>query len=261
MTRMIKLYPSSAAFMVGDLVYTQYSSGCLRSLLLASEGIKEPFDPKHAKRGAIAENRYEAALIEAEAEYEREVPFKIQIEEDAVVSGRCDFILSGTRIDEVKSSESPSVIKDVIKDGKVRDANVAQLVTYLMAKALTYGTLIYSAYKYNKKAQVLEHVADRVFSVQLMAHGGIYVDEKLYKFHARDVVAHFLANAKVVRNRTVAARPYNFKGFDGPCKYCFVKDTCGLYDEGILGSVEDFIQSASNELQRNKEKKRNDGTP
>lgn len=246
--KITKIYPSSAAFMVGDLVFAQYSSSCLRNQLLASEGVKEPFNPIHTKRGAIAEKRYEDALIAADADYEREVPFKIEIEPGVVVSGRVDFKLSGSRIDEIKSSESLSVIQDVIKDGNPKEANVAQLITYLMAESLTYGSLVYSAFKWNKKAQVYEHIADRVFSVQLMARGEIYVDEKLFRFHARDVVAHMLATARVIRNRSIASRPFNHKGFDGPCKRCAFATTCGLYDEGILESVDDFVHSAKNEL-------------
>lgn len=246
---MIKLYPSSAAFKVGELVHTQYSSGCLRHLLLAAEGVKEPFAQEHSERGAINEQRYENALVAAGTDYEREVPFQIQIADDAVISGRIDFVLADQRIDELKSTESANVIRDVINNGKFKHANVAQLVVYLMAKGLTYGNLIYSAYKRDKKTKALVHVADRTYAVQLMANGDIYVDEAKFEFTAADVVNHLLSTAKVIRHRTIAPRPYGHSSFDGPCKYCPFANTCGLYDEGILASVEEFIDSARNELQ------------
>jgi hypothetical protein len=234
--------------MIGDLVYTEYSSGCLRSLLLTSEGVREPFDPKHSERGALNEERYERALMAAGADFSREEPFKIQIAPDAVVSGRVDFVIADTRIDELKSTESTNVIREVIKNGNIKQSNVAQLVVYIMAKGLTFGNLIYSAYKRDKKTKELIHVSDRVFSVQLMADGGIYVDEKKFEFTAGDVVSHLLATARVIRHRTIAPRPYKHADFSGPCKFCVFAPTCGLYDSGILEDVEDFVASAKTDL-------------
>lgn len=255
----IKLYPSSVAFMSGDLVVTEYSSGCLRYQLLASEGLKEPFDPKHARRGKINEERYESAIIASGLDYQREVPFKIPVADDAYISGRIDFTLSDTQVHECKSSESPNVVRQVLKEGKLKKSNVAQLVTYLMAAKIPIGRLIYSAYKPDKNnPQVYIHIADRVFEVTLGAEGEIYVDGKKYEFGALEIVAHFLASAGVIRDRRIVARPYNYTSFDGPCKYCVFRDTCGLYDESVLESVEDFIESAKLELQRRGKEKKND---
>lgn len=245
---MIRIYPSSAAFMTGDLVITQYPSGCLRSLLLASEGVKEPFNQDHSERGAANEERYERALMAAGTDFAREVPFQIQIAPDAIVSGRIDFLLADQRIDELKSTESTNVIRDVITNGKFKPANVAQLVVYLMAKSLTFGNLIYSAYKRDKKTKELVHVADRCFSVQLMTNGDIYVDEKKFEYAAGDVVSHLLATARVVRNRSVASRPYMHASFDGPCKFCVFAPTCDLFDAGVISDVDDFVEQARTDL-------------
>ena len=103
---MIKLYPSSAAFMQGGLVVTEHDSGCLRKILLTSKGVKGDIPKIYMEVGAVHENQHELTLKNAEtvAAYMREVPIKAPVPgyEQVLYSGRADFIVD----EKLKRAES-----------------------------------------------------------------------------------------------------------------------------------------------------------
>lgn len=254
---MIKIYPSSAAFKVGDLVFTQYSSGCLRAQLLQGEGLREKIDEKHTERGALHEHLLDAAYERSGGKAEerlREVPFQLPIgPTGALVSGKIDALLRG-EIKEYKSTESSGVIADVIENGKVKDANVAQVLIYEFAQNKSTAELIYTGYKKvtNRKTKAKEYVktSDRSFEVGVDPAGWVTIDGKRFKFTAHELIAWLVAAVDVREKRYVASRPYGENSFTGPCKWCAFADTCRQWDEDSLQSVEDFVDSAKQELQR-----------
>jgi hypothetical protein len=85
---MKKFYPSSSAFMVGDLVVTKYNSGCLRSILIQSHGIREGSIPQlYIDCGATAEEQHQADLKAAGIPFIREMVIKAQLTPNVEYSG------------------------------------------------------------------------------------------------------------------------------------------------------------------------------
>lgn len=263
---MIKIRPSQAAFQDGQLVFTRYSSGCHRHIYLANYGIREEIDQKHKERGQLNEDWFERRL--GSTPYAREKSFALTLFADigVVLSGRCDYILFPTDPDkkevvELKSSESPSILNDVIKKGKYKLENLAQLLCYLMAESCTSGRLIYAHYKKDKKTKEYYLNAEREFSVQVEDSGRILVDGEEAEFKVDNLLQHLRAAAVYLKNDQLAAtRPYNESKFNGPCAYCVFKSSCELLDEGILTSVEEFVSQAKMDLLRKKERQENEST-
>ena len=251
---MIKIYPSSVAFKSGDLVFTQYSSGCLRSQLLRLEGLREDIDPVHADRGAMNEDVYAEEYAATSSNILREEPFKLDVPGyDAQISGRIDFIVDGI-IREHKSTESSAQINSIRALETPSIGQVAQLLIYLMAKGQQYGQLIRTGYKKSRKTKVYEKVAEGVYDVRLSSNGAVTINNKPYEFTAHDLIEYIVAVAKLGAEKVVAPRPYGYDSFAGPCRYCTFQNSCRLYDEGVLTSISEFVTNAREELQRKESK-------
>lgn len=257
-TKPLKIYPSSAAFMEGGLVFTKYSSGCLRYLLLRHHGVKEDFDPSHAERGALNEQLFEEGL--GSTPFIREKPFCIDVPgcNGAVVSGRIDVVLHPDhpqlrKIQELKSTESSSVLKSVIKDGKVNIQNLAQVVSYMVAEQCENADIVVTYYKRDKKSKVLKKDVERCFKIDLSEDGLIMVDSNSSGFYVANLLKHFRETAKAIKEHRVAGRPYSSSPYDSPCSYCPFRNVCDLYDAGCLDSTDEFI-AVSKQVKMSKDK-------
>lgn len=252
---MKKVRGSQSAFQVGDLVFTKYSSGCLRSILLADNGIRESIDTKHQERGALNEEVYEDGLKRSGVPYDREKPVSEPIGgfDDTNFVGRLDYLLHSTPTDarkivELKSTESSTVLKAVIKDGKYNHGNLAQLISYMVSERCTKGELIYTYYKPKNKAKVYVKTSERVFEVVITPVGDILVDGEKSGLTVYDQLHHRQMAAKCINDKQVWARPYQAGGYDSPCKYCVFAKVCDWYDAGMIETTEVFIDQARTHL-------------
>ena len=254
---MKKLYGSNSAFMQGNLCVTQYNSGCLRSILLGANGVRDQIDPKHIERGALFEEQY--AAEHPDLEREKVIAHTLVPGPDGVVySSRCDFFVGDDdrakrRVVELKSSESKSVLTDVIKKGKVKMNNLAQLVSYMVSLETVNGTLIYAYYERDKKdPKVLIKRAERSFDVKIGDDGSINVDHQPTEFNIRDQLDHRYAACRVLSENIVWSRPYGWQEWSSPCRMCPFQKTCNKFDMFADSmTAEEFIEDAKTNFQRN----------
>lgn len=236
--------------MAGDLVLTQYGSGCLRSILLGANGVRDTIDPKHMERGAFYEDQY----AEEHPDLVREKPISHPLVpfDGVVYSSRCDFFNDDAdptkrRVVELKSSESRSVLTDVIKKGKVKLNNLAQLVSYMVSLETVNGTLIYAYFERDKEnPKVLIKRAERAFDVKIGDDGSINVDHQPTGYKVQDQLDHRYAACKVLTENIVWSRPYNWQAsWDSPCRMCPFKKSCDRYDMFADSmTAEEFIEDA-----------------
>lgn len=244
--------------MEGGLVFTKYSSGCLRHILLRHSGLRETINPKHLERGAMNEDEFQAGLGTG-ADVVREKPFHLTVSDSprTYYSGRIDFLFCPNgpdkKIVELKSTESSSVAKSVIKDGKINSQNLAQTVCYMLAEQCNNAEIIVTYYKSVKKTKVLKKDSERVFKIVIEADGLITVDGENSGYYVRNLLKHAQEAAKVIIDQSVASRPYCASDFDSPCAFCPFRSVCDLYDDGVINSTEEFI-SVSKQVMSNSSK-------
>ncbi len=255
----MKLYPSSTAFQEGGLVFTRYSSGCHRTILLRHHGVKDEIAQKYKVIGALNEDWFEERL--KGLPYSREVPVNFVVSNNpmAVLSGRVDYIMYPDdpirkELVELKSSISNSVGKDVIKDGKISLQNLAQVVCYMLAQECNNARLVYAFYKQDKKSKVFKKESEREFKIAVKDGGRILVDSEENGFTVQNVLQHLNAAVNHINNGTLAERPYGGDSFDGPCKFCTFNTACSLVTSGVINSLEEFIDYSKILVTKKKEK-------
>lgn len=229
----IRINPSSAGWAVGNRVVTEYSSGCLRHLLLKNY-IPRPFtlSDELVKVGADGEDKYQHYLeTEQEAPFHKECVMRSEID-GVTVSGRIDFLSHHTGfrvVHECKSSKSKNLLYKVIRKGDVKLSHLAQLVFYLIHLNETRGKLIVWYEPTNET---------RVFKVEIRDGGGIFIDGVKHTFDVADQIQHQLLSAKVIKEKILWDRPEG-----NACTYCDYKDVCSSYDESGLTFTE-FMEEA-----------------
>lgn len=233
-----KIYPSSSGFAWGTLVFTDSKAGCLRAIYISSKGVKEEIPEYHKIRGLANEELHEALLKKLGIPYSREVVIKDMVD-GVESSGRADFILhheNGDQIDELKSTESKNVSRDVIKNGHVKPEHLAQLVNYMTSLKITESKLI-TTYLEKDKDGKYEAKSDRVFQILIDESGRICVDGTPTKFHVSDQIRHRQLSAKVVKDEFQGKIPRPNNGttpFVGSCGFCPYKLACDKYDDGSI---------------------------
>ncbi len=252
-----KVRGSSSAFMLGDKVVTRYSSGCLRHILLQSHGLRDTLDPKHIERGALNEERFlqrltnDPTYLGTTGKFDREKVLTSPINgfDDTFFAGRCDYYLydlpgTPTRlVEELKSTESSSVLSQVIRQGHYKLENLAQLIAYMTELQCVDGRLRYTYYKRDKKTQVLTESAERVFIVHIEDSGAILVDGEPSDVSVQDQLKHRQASAVAINNTDVPVRPIGWDaGWESPCKFCQFASACDSYDI-FGGDQSSFINS------------------
>lgn len=250
-----KLYGSSAAFLWGRVVFTDHKTGCLRNILLQSQGVREgDIAEKYKAIGALNEERHEQVLKDANIKYDREFAVKQSVPAypTVSVSGRVDFVRhmdNGIIIDELKATESKNKLREVLKNGHFVTENLAQLVGYMVALQTTQGRLVYAYYEIPKGGTTHEFKKERAFEVIIDDAGRICVDTTPTQFTVYDQIAHTKAAAKVIRDMEIWDRPYMWSvPFKSPCQWCPFKATCDRYDAGQITDVTEFVKSAKSDL-------------
>lgn len=243
---MPSFYPSSSAFMVGDVVVTKYDSGCLRSILIKSKGIREKeIAPIYQKVGALAENLRAAELDASGREYEREVVLRTPLSPAVMFSGRADFVVNGEIVDEVKGHISKNTRRDVIRKGEYNLSYLAQLVSYMVRLRLDKGRLICGYFEEDVDGSLIKQ-EERTFKVEIGDDGGISVDSEPSGYCVADLLAHQQAAVKVLETDEVGPRPdkWNQK-YGGPCTLCPFQSACDKYDRDGITTKEFFTTAQS----------------
>lgn len=241
---MIKLYPSSTSFMKGRLVFTDYSSGCPRKIYLASQGVKEPFIPKHyAEMGLQHEDAFGATL--SNAEVQRELPFKWSIPgTNAFISGRIDYVVNG-EIFELKATDSKTNLTNIINGGRLKPEQLAQVAIYMMALEKSEATIYYGYYVSDKLTNIRTLKRDRTFILNIDTYGDIFVDTKYSGYNIADVLKFLNTVTDLINNHEISDRPHNWAArFGSPCNYCVFKSSCELHDSGITEGASAFVSNS-----------------
>lgn len=232
---------SSSAFAWGQLVYTDYNSGCLRKILVQSREVYTEIDPKYGRVGTANEDLHAKSIsgrFAKEAEFRRELSYPVTI------SGHADFVhhdetWRATSVDELKSVSSPNTRRIVIKNGNYKTENLAQLVCYMWAFDVTRGRLIYRFF--DKDEQPTDDV--RIFEVDVDEFGRINVDSKPSQFTIHDLFSHQQQAARTIATGHVPQRPYRWDApFVSPCSRCAFAKACDEWDQGTIVSDEAYVE-------------------
>lgn len=235
MTDIRKIYPSSAAFMVGPLVSTEYNSGCHRFQWaqahsgLSKEELHHEINEESAALGTLNEYRVSVKLKKDKIKFEREVPFKIDYK-GTTISGRQDFVLENGEVWETKGTASESVYKQVILGGVPKASHVAQLVSYLSFLNKSKGRIVNSYYELELDGELesFKLVAERIFIVECLDNGVLTVDGTPYSHTIRDLARWYAELEKRLADPwTLPQKPcHNGDKFGSPCFSCPLKKVC-----------------------------------
>jgi CRISPR/Cas system-associated exonuclease Cas4 (RecB family) len=224
-----KYYPSSAAFLWGDLTLTKDSSGCLRKILFSSHGLREEIDPVYAEVGRA----HEEWVNERLEEFEREVPVRGNIlgNDSVEYAGRADY-LNSNEVIECKATLSKRARLDIIRKGNVKINHLAQLVSYLIQLELQQGRLIVGFYEQDQDKKFV-CTESREFKVTIDDEGRILIDAQISPYRVHDQLAHMQRAAKHLAEGTLGPRPADWDAkYTSPCNYCPFKAACDKYDSG-----------------------------
>lgn len=245
-----RIYPSSAAFMVGSQVKTKSNKSCLRyQWAVAHSGLSkaelhQDIAAEYAGLGALDEFRYSAILDKEKVAYEREKPFKIEYK-DCIISGRMDFDRADGIVVEKKSTTSQYMLKDHILTGEPDPGHAAQLVSYLAFLKREEGHLVTSYYEMNEDRNGYEVVAERKWVFKLCAGGDLTLDSTVYTHSVKDL-ARWYAQMQVVLSDPWTLPPKPMQSavpYKSPCHYCPLKAVCATQDN--LGTdVAVYLESA-----------------
>jgi hypothetical protein len=235
MEKMKKLYPSSSGFCWGDMVITEYDSGCLRSILCTANGYRKDIPETSMELGRRWEDIvFEQLVNEQPWPFHKELPFKHEIY-GITISGRCDYIVyddQGPLIIECKGTGSKTAPTDIIKNGKYKINHLAQVSSYFLYFGASRAKLMIS-YLCQQS---------RTFNITVGQGGVILVDGKSSGFTLSDQLKHTENAATVITEGVIWQRPHTMKG--DPCRFCNHKEVCDRWDRGEIATTADFIEAA-----------------
>jgi hypothetical protein len=273
----------NSAFFINGKVVTD-KEGCLRIVLLrANEAEKEilPQTKKTFALGHVNEEIFiENYVTPLNVKYEKEKEFQKTTKLGTWEVGHSDVIAYGNNntpvVFELKSVSSVNSHKNYVLGDKLKLDNLAQLVNYMHEAKAPGGYLVYSSYiwgdyykpkdtskiekAFNEGRLITDEFnlnekgiqirpADKFYEVTFDTEGYILIDGVKYQdFNKKDVLKHRIAASKVLKEQLVwPERPESLTYH--PCTYCPFKNTCLKFDQKVIESTEDFIQSAKDELQ------------
>jgi hypothetical protein len=239
--------------MWGRTVFTDHSSGCLRSIYLKNKGIKTPFDETHTIRGKMNEDDYERQLKEKGIEYTREYKILEPVTgfHDCYFTGSVDFLVDGpqcSEVHELKSTQSKSRYY-AIKRGEWVTENLAQAVAYMTYANTVVGKLVYTFWEAPKGKTDLEPKFDYVHEILIDNAGRINLNSVPTRYTVYDVLAHQHAALKVLQDDLIWDRPHNWDlPWGSPCTHCPFKASCDAYDSGVIEGAVAFVDHVNSSL-------------
>lgn len=213
---------------MGQLVMTQYNSGCLRSIVLEQQtGYKSDIDPIYQLLGAHHETKVEAVL--GDEIRDREFVIKAPITDKVIYSGRADFILKDGTIVEAKASLAKGKYK---REPLPKQSHISQVVSYMLQLEQPYAQIVWGHYK--AKDGEFEFTGESLYHLELADNGQVIIDGKETPYFAQDQLAHMRAAAVALESGDWASvpKPYNWEAkFGSPCHFCpFNKTHCNKED-------------------------------
>lgn len=247
---------SSSAFAWGRQIHTKYKTGCLRRILMASRTPAPDIHPKYVLVGKLNEDRHAARTA---GWFIREQRFERELSHGVTLAGHADFVhydvYTGKpdSVDELKSVQSKTTRRDVIRNGVWITENLAQLVCYMTLAEVVNGRLIYSFYEpvddgvgEDGKPKV-KYVCteERFFAVAIDDFGRIHVDSNPTKYTIHDLYAHQVQAAEAIATGKLADRPLGWDTvFGSPCGYCPYAAACDAHDSGLIEGTDAFVAMA-----------------
>lgn len=222
---MLKLYPSSLEFSFNGVNMATYSSSCWR-YFLNTRGVRKELDPAYQEIGAIHERLHGEDLRKRGEEFRDEVPFRLQISDNTVVSGRCDFLLDG-RIDETKATFN----KQKFNAAPGRD-HLSQLVLYLSHFQIAHGRLVYGYFEKGVDGEFIR-VDTKTIEVRLLDDGTVLVNDRNSMWSVDDLVKSMVELERHSLNNTIPPKPFSFD-FKTACDFCPAKNACLAYESGSI---------------------------
>lgn len=235
-----KIYPSSAAFMVGPIVSTTSNKSCHRFLSaqrasgLSKAELYQSIPAEYAGLGALDEHRYSAKLDKEKVAYQREVPFQVEYN-GTVISGRIDFVLDNDVAIEKKSTTSQSVYKRAFEGGIPEPSWVAQAASYLGFCNKKEVRIVASYYELSAEMDAYEVVAERIWVVKSLDGGGLSLDGTQYPHSLKDLARWYATLSQLLS--TTSAVPVRIEKpaqagskYESPCNFCPLKDLCAKGD-------------------------------
>lgn len=235
----------NSAIMVEGVVRASDASGCLRRILLRSEGVEEEIDKRALRTFALG--WLNEKLFECEASgldiAESQRVIQEAITEEVSFGGHPDIVLKDGTPYELKSIQSANVLSKIIRQGEWKLNNLAQLVSYMISLKALRGILRYDSFIY---ADGLKSADFREFVVEIQDDGAVFVDGAESGITVAHVLAHRNAAAAVLEQRKVESeRPMAWRYKDvNPCKYCPFLPVCDDYDRRYITTTDEFISQA-----------------
>jgi hypothetical protein len=235
---MKKIYPSSSGFAWGDAIITEYDSGCPRMNLLTANGYRKDIPSSSQDMGREWEDLVFKRLTEEQPwAFHRELPFKKQINQECVVSGRLDYLLydeeRGTEILECKATAAKDAKYKILRDGEFKLNWLSQVACYMNSLGHSIAKILV----------LVKNGGERTFVVEAKKKGGLYVDGEGSGFNLHDQARHTQIISECLTEGIVWERPITFRG--DPCKWCSKQLLCMKWDMGEIGNVEEYIRQGT----------------
>ena len=233
----------NSAFCKDGVFHSYDSNGCPRSVLLRAHGIEAPVDDIRTQKTFNVGFMNEDLFVK---HYMQGICTSLDHAIDDPITDKINFeghadVVTDNLVFELKSVTSRNTW-EMVRKGKYKVSNLAQLVNYMLSRKATKGFLVYSLYAY---VQGLE-LPDIFFEVDLDSDGNILVNGKETGFHLNDIVADRQTKARVLENNEVYdKRPVNPTGDKSPCHYCDFKALCDRWDKATTNkTTERFLEKA-----------------
>lgn len=272
-------FGNSAFFINGKVVTNK--EGCLRIVLLRANEVEKEIQPQTKKTFALGHVN-EEVFIENYIEpfgltYEKEKEFQKTTKYNTWEVGHSDVVAyrdTTPIVFELKSVSSINSHKNYVLGDKFKLDNLAQLVNYMHEAKATEGFLVYSSYiwgdyykpkntdsiqkAYDEERLVTDEFnlgakgiqirpADKFYKVTFNDDGTIVIDGKETEFNKKDVLKHRIAAARVLSEQLVWPERPESLDFH-PCSFCPFQNTCLKFDQKVISSTDEFIQSAKEEI-------------
>lgn len=196
--------------------------------------------PDYAAIGNLHEELHAAEHPEAQ----REVPFRRDVSDTSLLSGRADFVFPD-RVDECKATFSKTTISNA-KSGKPEMSHLTQLVCYLMEFGLSRGRIVYGYFEKSKTGELVRK--DKV-AVEVEVLGvNIVVNGSLTGYTTADLISSMHQIDKWMHTTQLAPRP-SANGFNSACKFCPLRELCdraeakGLQTTDIIPEAVELIEA------------------
>lgn len=246
--QVIKIYPSSSAFMVGAAVVSDSNKSCpkyqaaLALTGLRSRDLPQEVAAEYAGLGALNEARIAEKLRRAGTPFEREKPFQIAYK-DGLISGRVDFQLLDGSILEIKATTSEYVYKKVFEQGEPKLSWVAQAASYVSLLKAPRCTIIASYYELTEAYDGFQIVAEKEFVVSVDS-GQILVNGVVYPYTEKDLARWYATMYKTSADpfAPAAELQQDTNPYASPCNSCPLREPCKT--RKTFSQIEDELRSS-----------------